>query len=248
MAAGCCWSSEPVGANTVLAPEAVAGPAAPVEVAPPDNDPPGTVRLVCAETDVAKRYKWIVPPLPFPPFSRWRQWWTDHEIAVHCALEWKDANGKWFYAEMRNAKWDDEKTAHRVGLGQVPGLGYIAYNIYIFPGRVPRTVDKLNRPMVIVLDEVIQKCDYKKVEAEIRKYGAFGKSRGDRGTGNYGKENCGLGGPAYKPSQNSNTMVNYVLRKCGVKHSAPDRAVGWDTVPRFPYSSDAHYPKYDNQP
>ena len=225
-----------VGSDTVLA-EANT---------PPDTDPPGTVRLVGAETDVAKRYSFIVPPLPFPPFSTWRQWWKDHELAVHCALEWKNDKGVWHYAEMHNAKWDKGDTKHRVGLGEFPCTGYIAYNIYIFEGRVPRVVDRLGRPMVIVHDEAI-KCDYKCVEYQIRNYAAFGKSSGDRGTGNYGRENCGMGGPAYKPAQNSNTMINYVLCKCGVKLAAPDRATGWDTVPVFPYSSNSHFPKYANQ-
>ena len=215
---------------------------------PPDTDPPGTVRLVCAETDVAKRYKFIVPPLPFPPFSKWRQWWTDHAVSVHCALEWKDDKGNWAYSEIRSSKWDKSaNSTHRVGAGQFPCTGYVAYSIYIFPGRLPRVTDQLGRPVITTQDEAI-KCDYKRLEYEIRKYGAFGKSRGDPCTGNYGKDNCGLGGPAYKPAQNSNTMINYVLHKCGVNMPPPDRAVGWDTTPEFPYSSDTHFPKYDNQP
>jgi hypothetical protein len=66
-----------------------------------------------------------------------------------------------------------------------------------------------------------------------------GTPPGDPGTGGNGSRNVGLGGPAFKPSQNSNTYIGYLLRRAGVKHAAPDRAVGWDTKPHFPYSSDA---------
>ena len=68
------------------------------------------------------------------------------------------------------------------------------------------------------------------------------------GKGGSGKCNVGLGGPAYKPSQNSNTMINYVLRACGVHRPAPARAVGWDTQPHFPYSSDADAPDMSTMP
>jgi len=170
----------------------------------------------------------------------------DHEIAVHCALEWKDDRGKWWYAELRSSKWDHGSTEHRVGLGEFPCTGYIAYGIFICPGRCPRSIDLLGRPITVMIDEVIPKCDYKRLDAEIRKYGAFGKKPNDPGTEGFGKENCGLGGPAYKPGQNSNTMVNFVLRKCGIQHCAPDLTAGWDTVPTFPYSSDRRYPRYYN--
>jgi hypothetical protein len=220
----------------------------PNENAIPDNDPPGTVRLAGALTDVAKRYKFLVPPLPFPPFWKWRKWFDEHELSVHCSLEWKDANGKWSYAEMRSSKWDKAGVEHRVGLGQFPCTGYIAYSVYIFPGRMPRTIDQLGRPVIIAFDQEV-KCDYRQLEFEIRKYGAFGQSTGRRKTNVELDENHGLGGPAYKPGQNSNTMVNYVLRKCGVHLPRPDRrCIGWETDPEFPYSTDYRYPKYDNQP
>ena len=210
----------------------------------PDNDPNGTVRLIGVTTDVGKRFTFLAPPLPFPPFSGYRKWMMDHQVAVHCSLEWKDEKGKWFNAELRSSKWDGT-TEHRVGCGQFPCSGYIAYGIFIMPGRYPRSIDKLGRPIEVTLDEVI-KCDYKKLEAEIRKYGTFNKHPGDPGTGGYGKENVGLGGPAYKPAQNSNTMINYCLKKCGVQHCAPDLTAGWDVEPTFPYSTNTRYPSYND--
>jgi hypothetical protein len=210
---------------------------------PVDNDPPKTVRLIGVTTDVGTKVIWMTPNIPVPPFKGWHEFVKSHLLAVHCSLEWTEEKGTWFYAEMRSNKWDGEKGAHRVGLGQFPATGYVAYGIFITPGRYPRCIDKLGRPVTVTVDEVI-KCDYKKVESELRKYGAYGKRPGDPGTGGFGKENVGLGGPAYKPGQNSNSMVNYVLRKCGVEHSAPELTVGWDRVPTFPYSSDMRYPKY----
>jgi len=212
-----------------------------------DTDPPGTVRLVGMTTDIGTRYSWLAPAIPIPPFRGWHQWLKEHRVSVHCALEWKDDSGKWFYSEMRSSKWDGGKTEYRVGLGQFPGTGYVAYGVFIHPGRIPREIDAIGRPVTITLDEVV-KCDYHKLDSAIRSYAAYGLRPGSPGTGGDGKTNCGLGGPAYKPAQNSNTMVNYVLRKCGVKREAPDQAVGWDTVPTFPYSTDTRYPKYDNQP
>lgn len=210
-----------------------------------DNDPPKTVRLIGMLTEVGAKLSWMTPNIPVPPFRGWHQFITDHKISVHCALEWKDDRGKWFHAEMRSSRWDRGSTEHRVGLGQFPTTGYIAYGVFITPGRYRRAIDLLGRPVEITIDAVVDHCDYKKLEAEIRKYGAFGKSSGDRGTGGYGRENVGLGGPAYKPGQNSNTMVHYVLLKAGATVAAPDMAVGWDTIPTFPYSTDTRYPKYN---
>ena len=211
---------------------------------PVDNDPPGTVRVIGMVTDIGKKYSFIAPAIPIPPFSGWHKWIKEHEISVHCALEWKDAKGQWYYAEMRSSKWENGSREHQVGQGQFPATGYVSYGIFINPGRVPRVIDIAGRPVVITLDEAV-KVDYKQVEAEIRKYGAFGKRPGDPGTGGYGKENVGLGGPAYKPAQNSNTMIHYILKKCGLDYPAPPLATGWDTVPTFPYSSDRRYPKYE---
>src|SRR4051812_15084277 len=45
-----------------------------------DNGGP-EVHLVALRTDVAKRYSKIVPPLPVPPFSTWKRWVKEHEIA-----------------------------------------------------------------------------------------------------------------------------------------------------------------------
>ena len=240
------------GGSTTIPAESAANSAVTLTTVPAaaevaDREPPGTVRLVGATTDIGTKYSFLAPPIPFPPFSHWHRWLKDHRISVHCGLEWKDAAGQWHYSEMRSSKWDSCATQYRVGLGQFPCTGYIAYGVYIFPGRYPRTVDHHGRPVEVKVDEVIH-CDYRRLEAEIRKYGAYGKRPGDPGTGGYGKENCGLGGPAYKPAQNSNTLVNFVLCKCGVHHAAPENAVGWDTRPTFPYSTDTRFPKYDNQP
>lgn len=227
------------------APGAALSPAAAADAA--DTEPPGTVRIVGIITDVSKRYSFLAPNIPIPPFKGIHQWFKDRERSVHCALEWKDDKGKWWFSEMRSTKWDNGSTEHRVGLGQFPTTGYIAYGIFITPGRVPRSIDLIGRTIEVTYDVEV-KCDYKKLEAEIRKYGAFGKRPGDPGTKGNGTENCGLGGPAYKPAQNSNTFVSYVLKKCGVDHPAPDMATGWGREPTFPYSTDTRYPKYDNRP
>ena len=211
----------------------------------PDTDPPGTVRLVASVTDIGRKYGWMAPGIPLPPFSGWHQWMKEHEISVHCSLEWKDAGGAWYNAEMRSSKWDGGSTEHRVGLGQFPGTGYVAYGVYIYPGRYPRALDLIGRPVVVTIDEVVQ-CDYRLIEREVRNYAAFGADP-SRTHGN-GKENCGMGGPCYMPTQNSNTMVHYILRKCGVNRSEPERAIGWDTEPVFPYSVNSRFPKYENEP
>ena len=165
---------------------------------------------------------------------------------VHCSLEWKDASGKWFNAEMRSSKWDHGSIRSIVlALGQFPGTGYVAYGVYIYPGRYPRALDLIGRPVVVTIDETVP-CDYRAIEREVRNYAAFGADPAHvRGNG---KVNCRMGGPCYLPMQNSNTMVNYILRKCGVNHAAPERAIGWYTEPVFPYSVNARFPKYENEP
>jgi len=208
------------------------------KAAPEADDGKPLVRLVGFQTDVAKRYSWVVPPFPFPPFIQWRKWYKDHEDAVHCALEWRDDKAQWWHGELRSTHFDTNAEQFRVGWGEFPGTAYDAYGIYIRPGRLSRDKDSQGRPMIITVDEKIE-ADYKLVEAEVRDYAAKDKRPGDVGTGGTGRENVGLGGPAYKPAQNSNTMVNYILKRAGVKHPAPDRAVGWDREPDFPYSSDA---------
>ncbi|MCY3023419.1 MAG: hypothetical protein NTW87_30940 [Planctomycetota bacterium] len=211
----------------------------------PDDGKP-QVRLVAVKTDVARRYRPIVPPLPFPPFAGWRQWFRDHEDSVHCALEWRTENGEWFHGELRSRYFAPKAEAYRVGGGEFPGTAYEAYGIFIVPGRVPRDKDNKGQPIVVAVDERVP-CDYREVEAQIRKYGAKNAKPGDPGTGGTGTHNVGLGGPAYKPAQNSNTMIKYVLRACGANRLAPDRALGWDTEPSFPYSSDADAPSRENQ-
>jgi len=221
-------------------------PAAQKAVSKSDDGRPG-VRLLAVKTDVAKRYSWIVPPFPIPPFTHWKKWYKDHEDAVHCALEWRDDKGQWWHGELRSTHFDVNAEQYRVGWGEFPGTAYDAYGIYIRPGRLNRDKDSQGRPLVITVDEEIA-ADYRIVEAEVRRYAAKSKNPGDPGTGGKGKENVGLGGPAYKPAQNSNTMVNYILKKAGVERPAPDRAVGWDRDPDFPYSSDADTFEYDNRP
>lgn len=228
-----------------LAAEKHAETAARAPVAEP-AEPGPHVRLVALETDVAKRYRVIVPPLPFPPFSSWRQWFREHERAVHCALEWRDDDGNWWHGELRSMQFAPNSDLYRVGSGEFPGTAFPAYGVYIIPGRVSREKDNKGKPVVIALDEKVD-CDYRMVEAEIKKYARNGARSGAPGTGGKGAENVGLGGPAYKPSQNSNTMINYILRRCGVKRAAPRLAVGWDTQPRFPYSSNADSPALDSQ-
>ena len=204
------------------------------------------VHLVGVETDACKRYKAVVPSLPIPPFNQWRQWFDAHALAVHCVLEWRTESGEWFHGELRSSHYDEAANRYMVGGGEFPGTGYTAYGIYILPGRLPRGTDPFGRPVVVTIDEKLT-CDYRDVEREMRKYGAFYATAGDAGTGGGGTRNVGLGGPAYKPAQNSNTMVKYILRACGVNHEAPNLAVGWDTEPHFPYSTNAEVPKIDGQ-
>jgi hypothetical protein len=199
---------------------------------------PGQVRLVAIKTDVAKRYKTIVPPLPVPPFTSWRKWLKEHEESVHCALEWCDDKGVWWHGELRSTNFDTNMKRYRVGWGEFPGTGYDAYGIYIMAGRIPRDVDERGRPLVVTLDEEIA-VSHRALVRELMDYAAKYRRSGEPGTGGAGERNVGLGGPAYKPSQNSNTMVNYVLRRCGLKLAAPEQAVGWDTIPQFPYSTNA---------
>lgn len=187
-------------------------------------------------TDVVRKVHKLIPALPVPPFSIWRRWLSEHFDAVHCALEWRTENGKWFYAELRSTRSQDTQDKRRVGWGQIPGTGYDAYGVYIGSGRLPRTAE-------VTLDEVIS-CDYRQLEEQICCYAARDHCRAPGRAGDC-KANRGLGGPAFKPSQNSNTMVNFVLKACGVTRKAPDKAIGWDTVPRFPYSTDKDTFSYD---
>ena len=212
-----------------------------------EDDGKPLVRLVAMETDIARRYIVVVPPLPFPPFSTWRRWIHEHEKASHCILEWRNEKGEWRHGELRSMSIDKKIERYRVGTGEFPGTAYHAYGVYIFPGPAPRDVDHKGETVVVIFEEKIE-CDYAQVEREIRNYAAKYAQPGDPGTGGKGERNVGLGGPAYKPAQNSNTMIHYVLQACGVKISPPPLAVGWDTVPRFPYSSDVTEPAPNEQP
>jgi hypothetical protein len=213
---------------------------------PPQADSGPQVRLIGIQTDVARRYRFIIPNIPFPPFTRWRKWIMDHEISMHCLLVWRDEQGNWFHGEMRSTHFDVRSEEYRVGWGEFPGTSYDAYGVYIVPGKMTEK-DQYGRTMVVVLDEEV-KCDYRRIVEELRNYAARNAHPGDARTGGGGHQNVGLGGPAYKPAQNSNTMVNYILRRCGVNRGAPELAVGWDRVPHFPYSSDAEAPALDCKP
>lgn len=192
---------------------------------------PGDVRLVCMTTGVIKREKSIVPPLPIPPFYQWRKWLNaNQDKARHCALDWMDDEGRWWHTELRG--YDHHPAQYRVGEGEFVASGVTIYGIFILPGRTDREDQK------VIFDELV-KCDYRIIEREARVYGRKDKRRGEPGTGGAGKKNVGLGGPAFKPSQSSNTYISHLLRKAGVTRKAPEGAVGWDTIPRFPYSSDA---------
>jgi hypothetical protein len=230
-----------------VAPELIA--AQPAQKAPEkkaeDSSGP-QVRLVAMRTDIARRCRRLIPALPFPPFSTWRRWLTNQFDAVHCSLEWRTESGDWYHAELRSTRYKDKQERTRVGWGELPGTAYDAYGIYISKGRLPRGGDELGHPVEITLDETID-CDYRRLEQEIRRYGARETGRAPGQSGDK-SSNRGLGGPAFKPSQNSNTMVNFVLKACGVTRKAPEHAVGWNTVPHFPYSTEKTTFQYDNQP
>jgi hypothetical protein len=213
----------------------------------PDDDGQPQVRLVGTKTDAAKRYAWIIPPFPIPPFNGWRKWFKEHEESVHCSLEWRDDNGDWWHGELRSTHFDPNGEDYRVGFGEFPGIAYDAYGIYIIPGRLPRDKDRHGKTLEITVDEIVD-CDYRNVEAQLRNYARRDARSGDAGTGGSGKRPVGLGGPAYKPTQNSNTMVNYILKSCGINRPAPALAVGWDRQPKFPYSTDAEtFPRDDGR-
>jgi len=205
------------------------------------------VRLIAIKTDIVKRYRYLVPALPLPPFTAWNRWLDQHVDAVHCVLEWRTENGEWYYGELRSTVSGRDKKGVRVGWGEFPGTGHDAYGIYITSGRVPRDgTDPRGVPIEVALDEVIA-CDYRHIEAAIRQYGArdFGRNPGCAGDGSVNRK---LGGPPFKPAQNSNTMVSYILKRCGAARQSPDFAVGWDTIPSFPYSTDKDTFEYDIRP
>jgi hypothetical protein len=208
------------------------------------ESPRSEVHLLAVKTNIARRFHDRVPPLPFPPFNAWRRWLEAHEDSVHCLLEWRNENGQWFHAELRSLRRSEKIAPYCIGTGEFPGTAFPAYGIYIIPERAPRGVDEKGNAIEIRLDEVIA-CDCHRIEEELRNYARAGAKRGEPGTGGGGFENVGLGPPVFKPTQNSNTMIKYVLRRCGIPHSAPDKAVGWDTEPHFPYSSDAGMPALD---
>ncbi|MCZ7645470.1 MAG: hypothetical protein M5U26_09330 [Planctomycetota bacterium] len=192
---------------------------------------PGDVRLVNMSTSVIANQRWIVPHLPIPPFSTWNKWLDENAPgATHCAIDWMDEQGRWWHTELRG--YSHHPAACRVGEGEFPCSGVTVYGVFILPGRTDTEGQK-------VFQDVKLDCDYRAIEAEARKYARKDRRSGEPGTGGKGKENVGLGGPAFKPSQNSNTYIGYLLRKVGVTHERPAGAVGWDTTPHFPYSSNA---------
>jgi len=196
----------------------------------PSAGKPGDVRLVVSTTDLAVRKRWLAPKIPIPPFIQWGRWMDAHKDSTHCSLDWMDAQGLWWHTELR--AYNHHPAKYRVGQGEFPGTGLAIYGVFILPGRT----DLENHDLVA--DELLE-MDYSLIEPLAREYGRKNKHPGEPGTGGNGSRNVGLGGPAFKPSQNSNTYVSYLLRRAGVKHPKPPRAVGWNTKPHFPYSSDA---------
>jgi hypothetical protein len=186
--------------------------------------------LVVTTTDLAVRKRWVVPNLPIPPFIQWTHWMEEHKESTHCSLDWMDEQGRWWHTELRG--YNQHPDQYRVGEGEFPCTGLSIYGIFILPGRTGLEDHDL------VTDERIE-MDCRVIEPLAREYGRKDKQPGDPGTGGNGSRNVGLGGPAFKPTQNSNTYISYLLRRAEVKHAMPDRAVGWDTKPHFPYSSDA---------
>lgn len=190
---------------------------------------PGEVRLVVMQTDVIQRSRWIVPKVPIPPFNIWNKWLDAHPFVSHTALDWMNEKGEWWHTELRGMYQMEEK--YRVGVGEFRATGTTIYGIFVAPGRTD------TEGQAVLLDEKVD-VDWRKVVEIAMEYGRKDKRPGDPGTGGKGERNVGLGGPAWRPSCNSNTYINYILRKLGVERPMPEGAVGWDRTPTFPYSSD----------
>ncbi|MCW8130518.1 MAG: hypothetical protein KIS92_09235 [Planctomycetota bacterium] len=191
---------------------------------------PGDVRLVTVKTDVIQRSRWIVPKVPIPPFRQWNQWLDEHPSVSHCALDFMDDEGKWWHTELRGYYQYPEE--YRVGEGEFRATGTTIYGIFVVPGRSDPEDQE------VLLDEKVN-ADWKKVVELARNYGRRDRRSGEPGTGGKGEKNVGLGGPAWRPTCNSNTFISYILKQCGVTRPEPPGAVGWDRTPTFPYSSDA---------
>ena len=79
-----------------------------------DLEPNGTVRVVGIITEIGKKFSFLAPNIPIiPQLKAAHQWFKDREISVHCAVEWKDDRGKWFFAEMRSSKCSNGKRSAR---------------------------------------------------------------------------------------------------------------------------------------
>ena len=191
---------------------------------------PGDVRLVITTTNLAQRQRWMIPKFPIPPFSNWNKWLDKHEISSHSSLDWMDDKGKWWHTEIRGI--DHHPKEFRVGEGEFQGTGITVYGVFILPGRTDPEDTEL------IADEKLE-CDYHKIEAAAHEYGRKDKESGEPGTGGNGMKNSGLGGPAFRPAQNCNTYAHWLLKQAGIKHDAPPNAVGWETEPHFPFSSEA---------
>lgn len=196
----------------------------------PTEGKPGDVRLVVVKTDVIQRSRWIVPKVPVPPFMQWNKWLDEHPSVSHCALDYMDEQGKWWHTELRGFFQFSEE--YRVGEGEFRATGTTIYGIFVVPGRSDPEDQE------VLLDEKVN-VDWKKVVKVAREYARKDKRPGDAGTGGKGDRNVGLGGPAWRPTCNSNTFISYILKECGVTRPEPPGAVGWDRTPTFPYSSDA---------
>jgi len=205
------------------------GPSKPSKKMLPLAGKPGDVRLVCVRTNVIERSRWIVPNFPIPPFTVWNKWLDAHPFVTHCALDWMDEQGAWWHTELRSFhQWP---ACHRVGQGEFRATGATTYGIFILPGRSEP------ESYAVLVDEKIN-ADYHEIVAIAREYGRKDKRSGEPGTGGTGERNVGLGGPAWRPSCNSNTYISYILRRLGLECPVPEGAIGWERVPHFPYSSD----------
>ena len=206
------------------------GPSKPSNKVLPTAGKPGDVRLVCVQTNVIERSRWIVPKLPIPPFTAWNKWLDEHPFVTHCALDWMDEQGAWWRTELRS--YHQCAARYRVGQGEFRATGTTTYGIFILPGRSDP------ESYAVLVDEKIN-ADYRKIIEIACEYGRKDKRRGEPGTGGTGERNVGLGGPAWRPSCNSNTYISYILRRLGIERPTPEGALGWERVPVFPYSSDA---------
>jgi hypothetical protein len=184
-----------------------------------------------------------------------KRWLDDNKNPVHCSLEWRELNPSTKKMENRCTFVGTHDPASlglpvqtRVGEGQVPALPWFSatkYGIYVIPSPCPHQ----SKNVVEVSFPGIKSAACLKEQvflygAKGREFGSREKTRSDR--------NNGLGGPAYKPAQNCNTMISHVLSACGADASSllsklPKglSAPGWGRKAEFPGSTDADVPARD---